>query len=114
MASRTINIPATTNLDADELTSGTVPFARLSTGSGSTQVAVGDHTHTAAVGDRRRERAAVVVEDTRARRRAATRDRRLVRRFHPLGVHAFLLAVLIVEIDIAVKVWTAALHVLGH
>jgi len=48
MASRTINIPATTNLDADELTSGTVPFARLSTGTGSTQVAVGDHTHTAA------------------------------------------------------------------
>ena len=41
---RTINIPATTNLDADELTSGTVPFARLSTGTGSTQVAVGDHT----------------------------------------------------------------------
>lgn len=41
MASRTINIPATTNLDADELTSGTVPFARLSTGTGSTQVAVG-------------------------------------------------------------------------
>ena len=33
-------------------------------------------------------------------------DRRLVRRFHPLGVHAFLLAVLIVEIDIAVKVWS--------
>ena len=56
MASRTINIPATTNLDADELTSGTVPFARLSTGSGSTQVAVGDHTHTAAVGDRRARR----------------------------------------------------------
>ena len=48
MASRTINIPATTNLDADELTSGTVPFARLSVGTGSTQVAVGDHTHTAA------------------------------------------------------------------
>ena len=48
MASRTINIPATTDLDADELTSGTVPFARLSTGTGSTQVAVGDHTHTAA------------------------------------------------------------------
>lgn len=48
MASRTINIPATTNLDADELTSGTVPFARLSTGTGSTQVAAGDHTHTAA------------------------------------------------------------------
>ena len=47
MASRTVNIPATTNLDADELTSGTVPFARLSTGTGSTQVAVGDHTHTA-------------------------------------------------------------------
>jgi len=46
MASRTINIPATTNLDADELTSGTVPFARLSVGTGSTQVAVGDHTHT--------------------------------------------------------------------
>lgn len=39
MASRTINIPATTNLDADELTSGTVPFARLSVGTGSTQVA---------------------------------------------------------------------------
>ena len=41
----------------------------------------------------------------------------MVRRFHPLGVHAFhafLLAVLIVEIDVAVKVWTAALHVLGH
>ena len=35
MASRTINIPATTNLDADELTSGTVPFARLSVGTGS-------------------------------------------------------------------------------
>ena len=35
----------------------------------------------------------------------------MVRRFHPLGAfHAFLLAVLIV----AVKVWTAALHVLGH
>ena len=33
-------------------------------------------------------------------------NRRLVRRFHPLGVHAFLLAVLIVEIDIAVKVWS--------
>jgi len=33
MASRTINIPATTNLDADELTSGTVPFARLSVGT---------------------------------------------------------------------------------
>ena len=48
MASRTINIPATTNLDADELTSGTVPFARLSVGTGSTQVAAGDHTHTAA------------------------------------------------------------------
>lgn len=32
MASRTINIPATTNLDADELTSGTVPTARLGTG----------------------------------------------------------------------------------
>ena len=51
---------------------------------------------------------------THRRRRAATRDRRLVRRFHPLGVHAFLLAVLIVEIDIAVKVWSAALTVLGH
>lgn len=52
MASRTINIPATTDLDADELTSGTVPFARLSVGTGSTQVAVGNHTHTgmAAVG----------------------------------------------------------------
>ena len=42
MASRTINIPATTNLDADELTSGTVPFARLPTGTGSAQVAVGN------------------------------------------------------------------------
>ena len=40
--------------------------------------------------------------------------RRMVGRFHPLGVHAFLLAVLVVEIDVAVKVWTAALHVLGH
>lgn len=40
MASRTINIPATTNLDADELTSGTVPFARLSVGTGSTQSAL--------------------------------------------------------------------------
>lgn len=51
------------------------------------------------------------------RRRRLPPDRRLVRRFHPLGVHAFhafLLAVLIVEIDVAVKVWTAALHVLGH
>ena len=48
MTIRTINIPATTDLDADELTSGTVPFARLSTGTGSTQAAVGDHTHTAA------------------------------------------------------------------
>lgn len=38
----------------------------------------------------------------------------MVGRFHPLGVHAFLLAVLVVEIDVAVKVWTAALHVLGH
>ena len=28
--------------------------------------------------------------------------------------HALLLALLIVEIDIAIKVWTAALHVLGH
>ena len=28
--------------------------------------------------------------------------------------HALLLALLVVEIDVAVKVWTAALHVLGH
>ena len=28
--------------------------------------------------------------------------------------HALLLALLIVEIDIAIKVWTAALHALGH
>ena len=28
--------------------------------------------------------------------------------------HAFLLAVLIVEIDIAIKVWSAALTALGH
>lgn len=33
MASRTINIPATTNLDADELTSGTVGTARLGSGT---------------------------------------------------------------------------------
>lgn len=31
-----------------DITSGTVAFARLPTGTGSTQVAVGDHTHTAA------------------------------------------------------------------
>ena len=49
MASRTINIPATTDLDADELTSGTVPFARLSTGSGP---ADGVWTHLAARFDR--------------------------------------------------------------
>ena len=28
--------------------------------------------------------------------------------------HALLLALLVVEIDVAIKVWTAALHVLGH
>lgn len=28
--------------------------------------------------------------------------------------HALLLALLIVEIDIAIKVWSAALRVLGH
>lgn len=29
-----------------DITSGTVPFAQLPTGTGSSQVAVGDHTHT--------------------------------------------------------------------
>ena len=45
MASRTINIPATTNLDADELTSGTVATARLGTGTAdNTKFLRGDQT----------------------------------------------------------------------
>ena len=45
MASRTINIPATTNLDADELTSGTVSTARLGTGAANaTTFLRGDQT----------------------------------------------------------------------
>ena len=51
MASRTINIPATTNLDADELTSGTVSTARLGTGAANaTTFLRGDQTWAAAGG----------------------------------------------------------------
>ena len=51
MASRTINIPATTNLDADELTSGTVSTARLGTGAANaTTFLRGDQTWAAPAG----------------------------------------------------------------
>lgn len=35
-----------TNLNGSNISSGTVPFARLPTGTGSSQVAKGDHTHS--------------------------------------------------------------------